>query len=272
MAITSAGVQAAAAVASVANDIFGSDGDAARENRKQTEKLIKRRGQAARIGAERSGFNPLTYLAATAGTSVGGSMEGSGPGPLASTAAMLSSIGNAMYERETAEEMQERNHKSAMQQLEAINKAQAEAGGAGSVVTRTGAARLASNRAAQEVDPTFAGDVIDPRRGVDPAKVVNTPGANVIENDWTFGPVFLPGSEPPEADEAVLMAPIIIPQISRNVGEHVGNVLDRERWAADMADSIKRQKAWKERRAFNVGFNQAAADAYKARRDILQGY
>lgn len=145
------GAAAVSAAGNIVGGLIGNDGDAARDNRRQTVKLIRERGQAVRQGAERSGFNPLTYLAATSNTSVGGSTAG-GPAPLASIGAAISTFGNMMYERKIAEEQQERTHKSAMAQLEAIQKAQREAGGAGSTVTRT-IGGLASNKAAEATDP-----------------------------------------------------------------------------------------------------------------------
>lgn len=263
-----------ASAISAAGSLLGGAGggtDAARLNRIHTLKLYKQGGERLREGAERSGFNPLTYAQIMGGSTISGGGS-SGPAPLASVGAALSTFGNAMLDREIAEEQQERTHKSAMAQLEAIQRSQREAGGVGGVITRT-VGGLASRAAGGGTSPDgFAGAAIDAERKIDVADVMNTPGANVIENDWTFGPVYLPGSEPPEADEAVMMAPIILPQISYNVGGKLGRELDKKRWAADMADSIKRRKAWNERRAYGVGFNQSQAQDYTARRDILNGY
>lgn len=255
---------------SLLGSLAGGGRDTARDQRKQTLKLIKERGDAVREGARRSGFNPLTYLTGTASSAVGGGAAPSTP-PLASIGAALQTFGNLAYQRATAEEQQKRTHESAMQQLERINELQNEAGGSSSVVTRT-VGRLASDSAAQATDPVFAGEIIDANRDVDAADVMNTPGANVVQNDWTFGPLYLPGAEPPEADEMIVTAPLWVPQLTRNIGEHVGNVMDARKAGNDMADAIKRQKTWKERRAFGVGFNQSQAQDYRSRRQIMSGY
>lgn len=217
----------------------GSSDDGARENRKQTLKLIREKGDAVREGAERSGFNPLTYLGATAGTSVSGGGGGSGPGPLASIGAALQTYGNAVLENAISEQQQERAHQSAIAQLDHIAKQQADAGGASRVVTQTlgGRMSLPAAKATAPAGSEFSGGVIDRRRDVEATDIQNTPGANVIENDWTAGPVYLPGSEPPETEDMLLSAPVIVPQLVHNWGA---------RW--DLGGEVERiQKARRER-------------------------
>lgn len=129
---------AASAVASVGNmlGIGGGGGDPARDNRRQTIKLIKERGDAVREGARRSGFNPLTYLGATAGTAVGGAVPETPP--LASFAAAMNAVADNLTNQQAVENEEERLRQSAEMQLDRLQKEQARKGGAVEVAPATG--------------------------------------------------------------------------------------------------------------------------------------
>lgn len=196
--------------------------DTARDNRRQTYKLTRElawhQPTWVRQGAQSAGFNPLTVLGAnlSPATVTGATPEAP---PLASIGAAMQTFGNAMFDKQTAEAQQKRTHDSAIAQLERVHELQQEAGGAAGVITRTVGAPLgsrAANAAAAASEKEYGGAAIDAARDVNVDPVMNTAGANVIENDWTGGPVYVPGSEPPEATDVVFSTPFIVPQIVRN--------------------------------------------------------
>lgn len=218
-------------------DHYTSPEKALRLNYEATARDIRSRGRWLREGAWASGFSPLTYAQLASGVQVGAGGVQSGnvrtSAPLASVGAAMQTFGDMMYEREVSEKQQERTHESVMAQIEAIAKQQREAGGAGQVVSRS-IGKLASAGAAAAA-PAGYGAAIDADREESIEPVMNTPGANVIDNDWTAGPIYLPGSEPPEAADVVVSTPFIVPQLTHNWGavwDYSGEKKRIEQWSA----------------------------------------
>lgn len=79
---------------------IGGGTDGARDNRRQTLKLYKQGGVALREGAERAGFNPLTYAQLMAGSSVSGGGTGGGMTFGEAVANAGTAIGNGILEAE----------------------------------------------------------------------------------------------------------------------------------------------------------------------------
>lgn len=125
---------------SIANTLFGGGSDPARNNRRQTIKLLRERGDAIREGAERSGFNPLTYLGASSGAQVGGSVASTPP--LASFAATLGQIADGMQESRLNALEEERLRQSAEAQYRRVEADQIRAGGVGGVKQATQAQQV----------------------------------------------------------------------------------------------------------------------------------
>lgn len=269
-------IQGAQAGASLLSSLGlgGGGGDPARNNRKQTLKLIRERGDAVREGAERSGFNPLTYLGATSGTAVGGSVAE--VPPLASFAATLGDIAQGMVNNRSVEAEEERLRQSAAMQLDRINREKAVAGGAGGVALRTAAAGIGSpvtvrkaklDSSAKEFAP------YDADREMEKLTATDGPGITTIDNDFLPTPVHVPGDggEPWGIDEVLTTVvagiPQVVPHIFAPLSYGVQKMtLDHE------AERKKLDKQASTYRGARVGFNQSQVRDYRNRRDILNGY
>lgn len=136
--------------AGLVGGLFGGNKEAksAKDQQEKQYKLNRQeainRGEWIREGAEKSGFNPLTYLGVNGGSVGGYSGAGGGGGsamaaPLASFAASLGDAAGALFENsETTEEAEQKTIKSVKQQQQRLEREQAAGGGAADVVEDLG--------------------------------------------------------------------------------------------------------------------------------------
>lgn len=113
----------------------GNDGESSRDNRIQQEKLIRKKPQMIREGAERAGFNPLTYMMSGAtGSSVAPGTGGNSP--LASWDA-LASVVDAVGAAKDQIEADNKQQETAKRQLERVAQDQRQSGAPGNPATET---------------------------------------------------------------------------------------------------------------------------------------
>lgn len=183
---------------------------------------ILSQAQGAREAADKYGFNPLTLLQAGAGH--GFSQAPASTPPLASVAAIQDGL-RGVDDILSGDQARRRQADQAELDLAKIRVDEAKRGVGLGQPRFTSGGSFTGNRAVTVAQPTIRkadppmgrgqGKQLDSLRDVDVADTPNIPGFYQVENDWTGGPIYLPGeSLEGDIDNLAIGAIVGIPQIA----------------------------------------------------------
>lgn len=198
---------------------------------KNSRSAIMGQAKGARDAAEQFGFNPLTLLAASSGIGPSESTP-----PLASVAMLTDGL-QGLDDVVSGENERTKERERLQDELLRLEVERARAGGAGAIGARRYAAINAPALSAPDMSIEGAATARRPNdalswlnsffEGSGPKREEvlepnsNHPGFWTMWNDWTGGPVVMPGDsgELPDVSELVGAAVVAGPQVARNWGD-----------------------------------------------------
>lgn len=207
-----------------------------------------------REGAEKAGFNPLTYMGVN-GASTPGASGGPGPG-----AALASSIarageyfGDAIYQQSVDAKMAQ-TQEAAKRQLERVRRDQ-----------RRVQPKLSPSTVRRSSDPSRTAEGIEPKmapydedREMEKLTATDGPGVTTIDNDFLPGPIHVPGDggEPWGWDEVLTATMFGVPQTIYQGGKKIGNWIDDKRMDRHFDNMIDNRERQKQERSGQTGPNK----------------